>query len=188
LQQAEELLQAYRQQNENQRNTRQLIDILPLQALVYHKQELFDEALATLEQAVILAQPGGFIRPFVEPGPELADLLNRLHSQGVAQDYIAQILAAFSQETKDKGRPTVDKRDESVGRPSSSLIEPLTDRELEVLTLLAQRLTYKEIAAQLIISPGTVTQHVHNVYQKLEVKRRKQAVAKATDLGLLSSN
>jgi LuxR family maltose regulon positive regulatory protein len=186
LQQAEALLQAYRQQNEGQHNTRQLIEILPLQALVYHKQELADKALATLERAVTLAQPGGFIRPFVEPGPELVGLLNRLHSQGVAQDYIAQILAAFSQETKDEGGPTVDKRDEPIGPPSSSLFEPLTDRELEVLTLLAQRLTYKEIATQLFISPGTVTQHVHRVYQKLEVKRRKQAVAKATDLGLLS--
>jgi len=64
----------------------------------------------------------------------------------------------------------------------------LTDRELEVLDLLAQRLTYKEIAAQLINSPGTVTQHVHNIYQKLEVKRRKQAIAKATELGLLFSD
>jgi len=176
LQQAEALLQAYRQQNENQHNTRQLIEILPLQALVYHKQDLFDEALATLEQAVTLAQPGGFIRPFVEPGPELAGLLNRLHSQGVAQDYIAQILAAFP----DFGFES--KSLDSI----QNLIEPLTDRESEVLTLLAQRLTYKEIAAQLIISPGTVTQHVHNIYQKLEVKRRKQAVAKATELGLLS--
>ena len=188
LQQAEALLQAYRQQNEGQHNTRQLIEILPLQALVYHKQNLVDKALATLERAVTLAQPGGFIRSFVEPSPELVGLLNRLRSQGVAMDYIAQILAAFSQETKDKGRPTVDKRDESVGRSSSSLIEPLTDRELEVLALLAQRLTYKEIAAQLIVAPGTVTQHVHNIYQKLEVKRRKQAIAKATDFGLLSSN
>jgi LuxR family maltose regulon positive regulatory protein len=175
LQQAEELLQAYRQQNENQHNTRQLIEILPLQALIYHKQDLFDEALATLEQAVTLAQPGGYIRPFVESGPELAGLLNRLHSQGVAQDYIAQILAAFP----DFGFES--KSLDSI----QNLIEPLTDRELEVLTLLAQRLTYKEIAAQLVISPGTVTQHVHNVYQKLEVKRRKQAVAKATELGLL---
>jgi LuxR family maltose regulon positive regulatory protein len=136
-----------------------------------------------LEHAVTLAQPGGFIRPFVDPGPELAGLLNRLRSQGVAQDYIAQILAAFEK---------ADESDKKQVHPSSfipqPLIEPLTDRELEVLTLLAQRLTYKEIAAQLIISPGTVSQHVHRVYQKLEVKRRKQAVAKATDLGLLSSN
>ena len=65
------------------------------------------------------------------------------------------------------------------------MVESLTDRELEVLALLVKRLTYKEIAAQLIISPGTVTQHVHNIYQKLGVRRRKQALAKATELGIL---
>jgi LuxR family maltose regulon positive regulatory protein len=79
-------------------------------------------------------------------------------------------------------------REGATGDPSPSLVEPLTDREEEVLALLAQRLTYKEIAAQLIISPGTVTQHVHNIYQKLEAKGRKQALAKATELGILSPN
>ena len=69
-----------------------------------------------------------------------------------------------------------------------NLEEPLTDRELEVLALLAQRLTYKEIAAQLIISPGTVRQHAHHIYQKLDVKGRKQAISRATDVGILSSD
>jgi LuxR family maltose regulon positive regulatory protein len=187
LQQAEELLQAYRQQNENQRNTRQLIDILPLQALVYHKQELFDEALATLEQAVILAQPGGFIRPFVEPGPELADLLNRLHSQGVAQDYIAQILAAFPIDLRLGEEKIVNRKpvlSEAEVSETQNLIEPLTNRELDVLSLLAQGLSNKEIAVQLVITPGTVAQHTHNIYQKLMVRNRRQAVIKATELGI----
>jgi LuxR family maltose regulon positive regulatory protein len=68
------------------------------------------------------------------------------------------------------------------------LIEPLTDRELEVLELLSQRLTNQEIAEQLVIASGTVRQHTHNIYQKLNVKGRRQAVAIATELGILSSD
>jgi LuxR family maltose regulon positive regulatory protein len=179
LQPAEKLLQAYRQQNENQHNTRQLIDILLLQALVYHKQELADEALDTLEHAVTLAQPGGFIRSFVEPGPELAGLLNRLRSQGVAQDYIAQILAAFPTDLRLEEEKIANHKSET-----QNLIEPLTNRELDVLSLLAQGLSNKEIAVQLVITPGTVAQHTHKIYQKLMVKNRRQAVIKATELGI----
>jgi LuxR family maltose regulon positive regulatory protein len=75
----------------------------------------------------------------------------------------------------------------TVHRHSSFVIEPLTNRELDVLELMAQRLTNKEIAAQLIISSGTVKLHAHNIYQKLDVNGRRQAVAKATALGILSS-
>ncbi len=65
------------------------------------------------------------------------------------------------------------------------LIEPLTERELEVLALLVKRRTNKEIAAELVISPGTVKQHAHNIYQKLNVKGRRQAVREAIALGIL---
>jgi LuxR family maltose regulon positive regulatory protein len=70
-------------------------------------------------------------------------------------------------------------------RVSSSLVEPLTPRELDVLALLAQGLTNKEIAQRLVISPGTVKQHAYNLYQKLQVSNRQQAVNKASDLGIL---
>lgn len=70
-------------------------------------------------------------------------------------------------------------------RPSSPLVEPLTDREMDVLALLAQRLTNKEIAAQLFISPGTVRQHTYQIYQKLDVHNRREAVAKAQTVNIL---
>jgi ATP/maltotriose-dependent transcriptional regulator MalT len=69
----------------------------------------------------------------------------------------------------------------------AQLVEPLTDRELEVLALLAQQLSNQEIADQLVISKGTVTQHTHNIYQKLNVSSRWQAVTEATRLGILIS-
>ena len=78
-----------------QNNTRQLIDILLLQSLVYQKQSQSDKALATLAGAITLAEPGGFIRPFLDLGPEMAGLLVRLSQRGVAPAYIARILAAF---------------------------------------------------------------------------------------------
>jgi LuxR family maltose regulon positive regulatory protein len=193
LQEAEGLLNTYEQVKEARHNTRQLIDILLLQAAAYQKQERTDRALATLERAVTLALPGGWIRPFVELGPTMADLLNGLRQRGVALQYIAQILAAFPTEAKDEGQRTEAADAPFVPSPqvavaSSSLIEPLTNRELEVLELMAQRLTNKEIADRLVLSVGTVKQHAYNINQKLNVRGRRQAVAKAISLGILSSS
>jgi len=162
-----------------------LIDILLLQSLNYQKQSQSDKALASLERAITRAEPGGFIRPFLDLGPEMAELLARLSQKGVAPEYIARILLAFQDETKDEGRTTKALDPSLVLGHSSLLVEPLTPRELDVLALLAQGLTNKEIAQRLVISPGTVRQHAYNLYQKLQVNSRQQAVVKASDLGIL---
>jgi LuxR family maltose regulon positive regulatory protein len=197
LQEAGEKLAVYGKTNKAEHNTRQLIDILLLQSMNYQKQSQSDKALAALERAITLAEPGGFIRPFLELGPEMAGLLARVSQGGVALEYIARILAAFPDEMKDE-RPlqvadgSVSSRAASTlaqgppapSRVSSSLVEPLTPRELDVLALLAQGLTNKEIAQRLVISHGTVRQHAYNLYQKLQVNNRQQAVTKAADLGI----
>ena len=103
----------------------------------------------------------------------MASLLYRLQNQDVAQGYISQILDAF---------PGTETSELSVSRVN--LVEPLTEREMEILGLLAQQLSNKEIAAQLVISKGTVKQHTHNIYRKLNVNTRWQAVTKATELGI----
>jgi LuxR family maltose regulon positive regulatory protein len=154
-------------------NTRFRIDVLALQALLKDAQGDQATALEKLEQAVRLAEPGGWIRPFVDLGPKMASLLCRLRNRDVAQGYISQILDAF---------PGAEISELSVSRVA--LVEPLTDREMEILGLLAQQLTNKEIAAELVISHGTVKQHTHNIYQKLGVNTRRQAVTKATELGI----
>jgi LuxR family maltose regulon positive regulatory protein len=177
LQKALELLEEYELQNEAQHNTRQLIDILLLQALTRHKLGQAKKTLALLERAVKLAEPDGWIRPFVEPGPDMASLLNWLGQQDVAPHFIAQILAAFPMpQISHPAQPAVS---------PAQLPEPLTDRELEVLGLLAQRYSNKEIAAELVISTTTVKRHASNIYQKLHVGSRRQAVARATALGIL---
>lgn len=178
LQEAGEKLAEYVKTNKAQNNTRQLIELLLLQSLVYHKQSRSNRSLATLTDAIALAEPGGFIRPFLDVGPEMAGLLVRLSQRRVAPAYIARILAAFPEQRIDE------KHLEVAYGADTSLVEALTPRELDVLALLAQGLTNKEIARQLVITPGTVKQHVYNLFQKLQVNNRQQAVTKATDLGM----
>jgi len=134
---------------ESVHNIRFLIEVLALQAQLANINGDEVSALKLLEQAVELAQPGGFIRLFIDLGSPIVKLLQQLHNQGIAQDYIRQILAAAQ-----AGQTPV---------VQESLIEPLTEREMEVLAMLSQRLSNKEIALQLVISPGTVRQHTRNI-------------------------
>jgi LuxR family maltose regulon positive regulatory protein len=168
-------------------NNRFRIDVLALQALLHDTLGEESVALEKAVKALALAEPGGFIRAFVDLGPQMADLLKRLASQNVAVRYIGQILAAFS---TDKGRAAVGASDHPVAHPSHmslhALVEPLTNRELEILELLAQRLRNKEIAAKLFISEETVKKHLNNTFMKFNVTSRRQAVDKALALGILS--
>jgi LuxR family maltose regulon positive regulatory protein len=168
------------------------IDVLALQALLYDSQGEEPDARKSLTHALQLAEPGGFIRPFVELGPPMADLLKRLHRKKIARGYIEKILAAFDREggravlPEANGRPTAPARQPQDPSPlSPPLVEPLTNRELDVLELLGQRLSNKEIADKLFISVETVKGHLKNIYQKLEVNKRREAVEKAKKIGLL---
>ena len=155
-------------------NTVFLIEVLALQALLYNALGDEQAAFNALTQSVLLAQPGGFIRMFVDLGPRMANLLNRLSNHGVVPDYIGKILVAFP-----APKPAV----ASAGL--EEIIAPLTGRELEILVFLAQRLSNKEIASELVISPITVKRHTINIYQKLNVKSRREAVDMAVALGIL---
>ena len=175
LGEATQLLQTLREQTEALRFTCQTIEIAVLQALALQKQGRADQALTVLEEAVTLARPGGWIRPFVEAGRPMADLLEHLLDHEVAVDYVGEILAAFGSSAP------------SLPASTGQLPEPLTTREEEVLELLERRLRDKEIAAQLFISPGTVKFHLKGIYQKLCVGGRREAVARGRELGILSS-
>ena len=129
----------------------------------------------------------------------MATLLRRLLKQKVAVDYIEMLLAAFPdtvaipslpdlQSTNNELRfesETVAQIPNSQSQIQNSLIEPLTNRELDVLELLAQRLQNKEIADKLFVSTETVKAHLHNIYQKLNVSKRREAVEKAKKLRIL---
>jgi LuxR family maltose regulon positive regulatory protein len=156
-------------------NTRFLIDTFALQALLADASGNPAAAQTALEKSLQLAQPGGFIRVFVDLGTQMADLLSRIKPDPNLSKYIEQILAAFPE------KPIQQRQSEIHNLP-----EPLTNRELQILELLQDRLSNKEIAAQLVISPGTVKGHTIHIYDKLDVKGRRQAVEKAIALGILT--
>jgi LuxR family transcriptional regulator, maltose regulon positive regulatory protein len=172
-------------------NTRFTIEVLAMQALLHHAEGNEPAALQALEQAVALAQPGGFVRVFVDLGPAMAGLLEQLAGRGIAPGYVEQILHAFSSfHSARSSLPISSSSSHSLipstrPAPQANLIEPLTWRELEVLALLAQRLSAKEIAQCLVISEATAKKHCANIFQKLAVNNRRQAVTAAIDLGLL---
>jgi LuxR family transcriptional regulator, maltose regulon positive regulatory protein len=170
-------------------STRFTIEVLALQALLHDAQGDERAALALLERAVSLAEPGGFIRLFADRGPRMAVLLAQLRRTGVAPSYTGQILQAFGVSTPvAPNQGAAQRAAQGVAvLPTGRLepVEPLTAREREVLALLAQRLSNKEIAQALVISPQTVKRHAVNIYQKLQVASRREAVANAIRLGLL---
>ena len=161
-----------------------------LQALASHAEGKTTQAMQALERALTLAEPRGFLRTFVDEGPPMERLLQAAADRGMLPHYTATLLAAF--QVTGAGQPTtaavdppsVAHRPPSVIRPSS-LVEDLSDRELEVLHLIAKGLTNREIASRLFVSLNTVKAHTRNIYGKLDVHSRTQAIARAQDLGLL---
>jgi LuxR family maltose regulon positive regulatory protein len=159
-----------------------------------------EKALADLEQAIILARPRGIVRPFVDLGPGMGDLLRQMARQGIEPGYVHRLLAAFHEPVTDAGRGTGPKPVATTVPPSSlvndppsppardatgRLAEPLTEREMEVLFLLEERLTNQEIAQRLVIALPTVKRHTSNIYAKLDVPNRRAAVARAQELAIL---
>ena len=158
-----------------------MIEILVLQALAYEAKDDILHALVPLESALLLAQPEGYIRLFVDEGPPMERMLNQAVSSGIAPDYVQQILAAFITSEPVQADSLAAKT------ANTELIEPLSERELEVLQLIAEGLTNPEIADRLFLSLNTVKVHTRNIYGKLDVHHRAQAVARARALGVLPS-
>jgi LuxR family maltose regulon positive regulatory protein len=153
-----------------------VIEILALQALAHQAAGDTIKALTKLGRAVALAEPEGFIRIFLDEGPPMARLLYAGAARGIMPDYAGKLLAAFEEATKDERRATKPSASPSVVHPSP-MVEPLSERELEILGLIAEGLTNREIAARLFLSPNTVKAHTRNIYSKFDVHSRTQAIA-----------
>jgi len=159
--------------------TTRLIENLTLQAMILQAKGDTTQALSLLEQAFNLSEPEGFIRIFVDEGPKLARLLYEALSKEIAPEYVQRLLAAFpANEPEQMHRNQMQSHE-------SEWIEPLSDRELEVLHLVAEGFTRQEIAAKLVLSLNTVKTHARNIYSKLGVTNQMQAVGKARALGIL---
>jgi len=155
-----------------------LIEILALRALAFQAQRDAGRALSTLERALSLAEPEDYVRTFLDEGQPMAGLLRRALLQDIAPGYAGRLLAVLG---------------ESVPPPSSAvqamvdqpLVDPLTEREVDVLRLVAAGLSNREIAQELVVAVSTVKSHINHIYGKLDVKNRTQALARARTLGLL---
>lgn len=157
-----------------------VIESLVLQALALELKGDTGEATAKVEQALSLGEPEGYIRLFVDEGQPLAALLARVKlrkADSRVNTYFSRVLNAFEASEVNRGSTET-----FIIQP---LVDPLSDRELEVLQLIADGLMNREIAQELIISPGTVKVHVKNIYSKLDVHSRTQAAARARELKLL---
>jgi LuxR family maltose regulon positive regulatory protein len=150
------------------------LEVWILIALAYQALDDEDPAMAALGRALSLAEAGGYVRTFVDEGPPMARLLYQAAQQDIYPQYAGKLLAAY---------PIAERA--AVSAPSMELVEPLSGRELEILELVAKGLTNQQIAEKLFLSLATVKWHTHNIYGKLGVNRRTEAVARARTLGIL---
>jgi LuxR family maltose regulon positive regulatory protein len=157
------------------------IEILVLQALAHQMQGEIPAALLPLQQALTLAEPEGYARMFVDEGFPMAGLLREAAGRGILPDYTGRLLEAFEAE----GQTSAASAGESPPPASQPLIEPLSQRELEVLRLFKTELSGPEIARELVIGLSTVRTHTKSIYNKLNVNTRRAAVKRAEELGLI---
>jgi LuxR family maltose regulon positive regulatory protein len=148
-----------------------------LQAMVYHQMGREDESLTAFDSALRRANAGGFVRIILDEGESVQGLLHRAIRRGIEPEFAGFLLSALLDELE-KASP---------GRESApALVEPLTPRELEVLSLLNTQLSIPEIGAELFISVSTVRSHIKSIYAKLDAHSRHEAVSKADALKLLN--
>jgi LuxR family transcriptional regulator, maltose regulon positive regulatory protein len=154
--------------------TGSVMEILVLQAIGYRMQDNIAAALVSLERALTLAEPEGYVRIFVDEGPAMAALLQLPAKRNIAPEYARRLVAAFG---KGENRTPV----------TQGLMEPLSERELDVLRLLETDLDGPEIARQLVVSLSTLRTHTRSIYSKLGVNDRRAAVRRGDELALLST-
>jgi LuxR family maltose regulon positive regulatory protein len=158
-----------------------VIEILILEALAHQAQGDIPAALIPLQQALTPAEPQGYIRMFLDEGTPMAQLLREAAAHKILPGYTGKLLAAFEAQ----GQKSANASPIPASPTSESLIEPLSQRELEVLRLFKTELSGPEIARELTIALSTVRTHTESIYSKLNVKTRRGAVKRATELGLI---
>ncbi|MFI5258932.1 MAG: LuxR C-terminal-related transcriptional regulator [Candidatus Limnocylindrales bacterium] len=174
------VLEPYRRRMAEKAWADQELMALVLLAVAFDAHGERAKAVEQLDEALTLAEPGGFIRIFVDEGAPMARLLYEALSHGVHPGYVRQLLAAYPVDGTNEDAPP------TTPAAGTRLAEPLSARELEVLPLIAEGLTNQEIADRLYLSLHTVKAHARTIYAKLGVTSRTQAVAMGRALGLLS--
>jgi len=163
-----------------------VIEILVLQALAHHAQGDIPSALIPLQQALTLAEPQGYIRMFLDEGSPMAQLLREAATNGIMPNYTGKLLAAFEVQGQGNASASPIPDWQSRSSPTSQpLVEPLSQRELEVLHLFKTDLLGPEIARELVVALSTVRTHTKSIYSKLNVNNRRAAVKRAAELNLI---
>jgi LuxR family transcriptional regulator, maltose regulon positive regulatory protein len=164
-----------------------VIEILVLQAIAYHAQGDLPAAFLPLQRALALAEPEGYVRMFLDEGSSMMQLLREASAYEIMPDYTDKLLAAFTQivlvSKSEVSNPTPLRYGDYSQK--STMVEPLSQRELEVLQLIAQGLSNREIGERLFLALDTIKGHNRRIYDKLQVQSRTEAVARARELGLL---
>jgi LuxR family maltose regulon positive regulatory protein len=175
------LLDPLRRQAEAKGWKDERLKVMVLQSVAHLAHGEKDKALQLLSEALALAEPGGFVRLFVDEGKPMAHLLSEATAHGIMPAYVARLLAVFETEK----RTSQDQSSLPTIPPAHPLVEPLSRRELEVLRLIAQGLSNRAIGERLFLALVTVKGHNQRIFGKLQVKNRTEAVARARELGLL---
>jgi LuxR family maltose regulon positive regulatory protein len=179
-----EVTEPLRQEAESKGLGSRLLEVMAVQSIALFSLGEKEKALIILGDVLGRAEPEGYIRLFVDEGPLMAELLYVAAQQGVRPGYVKKLLAAFEAEPKgEQPVPSVPKAHRSP--TGSALVEPLSERELEVLKLLRTELTGPEIARECMVSLSTVRTHIQHIYAKLGVSNRRAAVNRAVELNLL---
>jgi LuxR family maltose regulon positive regulatory protein len=172
------ILEPLRQQAEMKGLSRRLLEVMTVQSVALHAHGEKEKAVELLGEVLAQAEPEGSMRVFLDEGAPMAELLSAAAVQGIRPDYVNKLLAAFKGEMEGE-RP-------SASVPGSAgLIEPLSQREVEILRLIAQGLSNREIGERLFLALDTVKGHNRKIFDKLQVQSRTEAVARARELGLL---
>ena len=172
------ILGPYRQQMDARGWADERLRAIVLQALALHEQDDKKQAVQLLGEVLPLAEREGFVRLFLDEGPRMGKLLSAAAAEGVQLTYVNKLLAAFAAEPREQ-RSTLS------NTSSAGLADPLTPRELEVLRLIATGLSNQEICARLFLALDTVKGHNRRIFEKLQVQRRTEAIARAHELGLI---
>jgi LuxR family maltose regulon positive regulatory protein len=151
------------------RRMESVLKILILQALIYQAQQKTDSALSVLERVLALTESEGYLRIFIDHGKPMERLLRSALTRGISPNYVAWLL----------------EQSEAGPEPLQALVDPLSERETDVLRLIVAGLSNPEIAEELTIAESTVKTHINHIYGKLSVTSRTQAAAKARELKLL---
>jgi LuxR family maltose regulon positive regulatory protein len=172
-----------------------VIEILLLQAMAYHAQADLPAALLPLQQALALAEPEGYVRMFLDEGSNMLQLLRQASAREIMPGYTNKLLAAFEAEqrpvlaaspAKSEDKPALAPVLPQAGhRDGEPLIEPLSQRELKILQLIAQGLSNREISERLFLALDTIKGHNRKIFDKLQVQSRTEAIARARESGLL---